>query len=110
MLGSESHATHTTHTAHAAAHSAQSACRRIVATLAAFCSADRSTLAGVRTPCFSRSPYSSVNALKPKAKFDLAAPPSVTLLTTTEPLAPAFSAMVQSGTARALYTTSIPAA
>ena len=41
----------------------QSAASRTVATLAAFCSARRSTFVGVMTPMATMSPYSSVRAL-----------------------------------------------
>ena len=73
------------------------------ATLAAFCKADRSTFAGVMTPCFIRSPYLRVSALKPSLPFICA-----TLVTTTVPRSPAFSAIVRSGTTSASATVSTP--
>ena len=84
----------------------QSAVSRIVATLEALMSAVLSTSAGVRTPSLRRSPYSSVTALKPKVSLGF----SATFATTTPPFSPAFSAMVASGTVRALRTISMPAA
>ena len=63
------------------------------ATEAASCSAVRTTLAGSITPWATRSPYSSVWALKPK----LASVLSRILPTTMEPSTPAFSAIWRSG-------------
>src|SRR5216683_2080922 len=97
IIAHSAHAAHTTHASHPA-HATHAACGipgaasgflgfsataasvviSIVATLAAFSSAVRTTLVGSITPALTRSSYCSVAALKPKSFF-----PSVTLFTTT---------------------------
>src|SRR6201996_8622414 len=75
------------------------------ATEAASCRAVRTTFAGSITPSFTRSPYSSVWALKPNDGEAL----SSTLPTTIEPSTPAFSAIWRIGACRARRTMAMPA-
>ena len=62
--------------------------RMFLAIEAAFSSAERVTLVGSMTPALIRSPYSPLAALRPSPAFR-----SRTLLTTTEPSWPEFSAI-----------------
>src|SRR5438552_10438102 len=77
--------------------------RRSPATDAAFSSAVRTTLVGSMMPALSRSSYSSLAALKPKAPF-----PFFTLSSTIEPSAPALFAIQRSGSSIAFFTILTP--
>src|SRR3989442_690115 len=76
---------------------------RSPATDAALSSAVRTTLVGSMMPALSRSSYSSVAALKPKAPF-----PFFTLSSTIEPSAPALFAIQRSGSSIAFFTILTP--
>src|SRR5450432_193584 len=73
------------------------------ATDAAFWSATRTTLVGSMTPAFTRSSYSSVAALKPKAPL-----PFLTLSTTIAPSTPALMAICRKGSSMARRTMFTP--
>ena len=62
--------------------------RMFLAIDAAFSSAERVTLVGSMTPALIRSPYSPVAAFRPSPAFR-----PRTVLTTTEPSSPEFSAI-----------------
>ena len=73
------------------------------AMLAAFCKAERVTLAGSTMPDLTMSSYSSVNALKP-----MPASAALTLSTTMEPSRPALSAIWRTGSSIARRTSCTP--
>ena len=66
---------------------------------AAFCSAERVTLAGSMIPFFTRSHHSMACASKPKPFFSFFA-----RSTTIEPSIPAFCAIWRRGSSRARFT------
>src|SRR5439155_1546920 len=75
----------------------------LLASDGALSSAVRTTLVGSMMPALSRSSYSSVAALKPKAPF-----PFFTLSSTIEPSAPALFAIQRSGSSIAFFTILTP--
>src|SRR4051794_41591988 len=77
--------------------------RMFLAIDAAFCSAERVTIAGSMTPAWTRSTISPVAAFRPSPAGDLR-----TSLTTTEPSKPAFSAIWRSGSSSARTTIFAP--